>query len=185
MSNTDSKIEAYLANFRKALGAFAYDDREGLTSDVREHIEEAAASGQPVSQVLRALGPAHKLAKAYAIELELSSSGEQESGWFAKGARIFGYLAVGSILTLTIGVALASFGFALTLSGMALLVIGMTEAVGVHMPGVQMNGVAPGYVILAAPFVFVLGGLSLWGLYGYCHWLIRELRNLIPARPVA
>ncbi|WP_420430592.1 HAAS signaling domain-containing protein [Hyphobacterium sp.] len=185
MTDTSSKIEAYLGNFRKALGAFDYDDREGLTGDVREHIEEAVASGQSADAVLRALGPAHTLAKAYAIELELSGRGERAAGWFTQAARVFGYLAVGSILTLTIGVALASFGFALTLSGVAMLVIGMTEAVGVHLPGVQMNGVEPVYVIAAAPIVFILGVLSLWGLHGYCRWLIRELRNLIPVRLVA
>ncbi|MEE2526775.1 DUF1700 domain-containing protein [Hyphobacterium sp. HN65] len=185
MTDTNPAIEAYLGKFRKALGAFNYDDREGLTGDVREHIEEAVASGQSADAVLRALGPAHMLAKAYAIELELSHRDEQAAGWFTRAARIFGYLAVGSILTLTIGVALASFGFALTLSGMAMLVIGMTEAVGIHLPGVQMAGVAPGYVIAAAPVMFGLGVVSLWGLYGYCRWLIRGLRNLIPARLAA
>lgn len=56
MNTTDPEVREYLAELRRALATGPLGERELVVDGVRQHIDDALASGVPVQQVLEDLG---------------------------------------------------------------------------------------------------------------------------------
>jgi len=64
--------------------------------------------------------------------------------------------------------------------------IGVLEQAGIHLPGVQMNGVAPFSAMVLGLFVLVIGVVSLLGLRLYIRFVMRTLKTFRPvSRPAS
>ena len=65
-------VERYLTHFEVSINQFDFPERDEITNEIRNHIAEAHAAGTELDVVLKTLGPADVLARAYAVELTLN-----------------------------------------------------------------------------------------------------------------
>ncbi|MEZ6022422.1 MAG: hypothetical protein R3C16_03175 [Hyphomonadaceae bacterium] len=172
----------YLASFEAALKRYDCADADDIVRDLKGHIEEAQAMGKPLDDVLRSIGPAEALARAYAVELELNPRGDKRLRGIGGALRVAGILAAASLVSLIVVTTLGSIGFAFLLSGVVLLVVGALEAGGVHLPYVQLAGVSPVLVMSIGPLLGVVGYMACWGLWLYLKALARTLTRNLPGR---
>lgn len=172
-------IERYISRLESAIGELDPADREEIIREIRNHIAEANAAGRPLDIVLESLGSADVLARAYAAELLLHPRRSQRLRSFEPFARTVGLVIVGGIMTLLVVGWLGSL-VGLGLSGAALFIIGLLEASGVHVPGVQMNGVSPFWAMLLGPALTLVGFVALVILRMYLRFLGRAWRRLLP-----
>jgi hypothetical protein len=64
--------ERYLASLDRELAAMPRAERSEVVDEIRAHLHDATAAGQPLGEVLSRLGPAEALAKAYLVESYLN-----------------------------------------------------------------------------------------------------------------
>jgi hypothetical protein len=62
-------VARYMASFEASIAALDPGERLAIAQEIRNHIAEATAAGKPLDDVLRSLGPAETLARAYVVEL--------------------------------------------------------------------------------------------------------------------
>ena len=172
-------IERYMQSFDSALRRYDLSEEKEIAADLRSHIDEALAYGKPLDDVLQALGPADVLARAYAVELKLNP---RESGGKAIG-RLLSVIAIlpatGVLSFLVVsGLGLMAVGF--FGSGFAMVVIGVVEGLGVHLPGVQLAGVHPLLVVALGLAIMLVGLVTGWALWLYVRAMIGMLRRLVP-----
>jgi len=172
--------DRYMRAFSAALERNRTPDAADITREIESHFAEAQAAGRPVDDILHALGPADDLARAYAVDAVINKRGGLSSvgGFLA----IFSILFASGIVTMIVATALGSIGLAFTLSGVVLFVIGVLEALSIHLPNVQMAGLPPIAVIAMAPVFFALGWAALWALARYFKAMIGALRRTLPGR---
>ncbi len=175
-------VERYMTAFEAALAALEVPERKEVAVEIRSHIAESLAEGKPLDTVLEALGPAEALARAYAVELTLNPRGPQRFETIGRVTRVVGLVALGSIMTMIVVGALGSIGLGFTLSGLAVVLIAGFEAMGVHLPGVEMQGIPPAAVIVLGVATFILGVGALYLLWHYMRFLVRASRRLLPAK---
>jgi uncharacterized membrane protein len=150
-----------------------------IVDEIRNHIAEAHAAGKPLDAILQALGPADVLARAYAVELLLHPRTRQPTRAFARNLSVAGVVAASSIATLIVVSTLGSIGLGFSLSGLIVFVVGLFEAAGVHLPGVEMGGLPPAFPIVLGPALLVLGVAALVGLRMYVRFIVRTLRRVL------
>src|SRR5262245_57632785 len=119
-----------MAHFTAALDRHNVPERQEIAADVRSHIDEALAYDQPLDDVLKALGPADALARAYAVELLMHPPPDRRVRAVGRFFSLVGLLAAGSIVTLIVVGTLGSIGVGFIGSGLAAIVIGAFEAAG-------------------------------------------------------
>jgi uncharacterized membrane protein len=175
-------VERYISVFEAALAALDVPEGKEIAVEIRSHIAEALAEGKPLDTVLEALGPADGLARAYAVELTLNPRGAQRFETIGRVSRVVGLVAVGSVMTMIVAGALGSVGFGFTLSGLAIVLLAGFEAAGVHLPGVEMQGIPPSAVIALGVSTFVIGAGALYLLWKYMRFLVRASRRLLPGQ---
>ena len=169
----------YLSRLNTSLSDIDVSERAGILEEMRNHIAEAHASGKSIEDVIESLGPADLLARAYAVEL-LMNPRDKRGRNLKKWIKAAAIVAASSVATFLVFVALGSIGIALTASGAGIFVIGALEASGIHLPGVQLNGLPPVAVMLIAPLLLVAGAAALFALRGYVRFLARTLRKFLP-----
>lgn len=185
MSNELPLVTRYLNALNDALTDIAPAERAEVVAEIRQHIADATDAGEPIDEVLQALGPVEALARAYQLELLVTprpSAPPQPSSdrWF----RIAGLIALGSIPTFVIVVTLGTIGLAFTASGLAVVVAGILDQVGTLPTWVTMT--VPGWVAIPiGMLVTVLGLLSCWGTVAYLRFVARVVRRVVPALVVA
>lgn len=180
MTSAHPQIERYMSRFDAALRRHGLREWAEISSDLRSHIDEAIGYGKPVEAVLRALGPAESLARAYAVELLMEHPAGPRRGALGRYLGLAGLLAAGSVVTLLVVMTLGSIGVGLLGSGVVLVVIGALEAVGVHLPGVRLAGLPPLAVLAMGPVVFALGWGAAWALWRYLRFAAGALMRVLP-----
>ncbi|MGH9410293.1 MAG: DUF1700 domain-containing protein [Vicinamibacterales bacterium] len=171
----------YVEKLNQALGDLAPTERAEIESEIRNHIADATAAGTSIEDVLRALGPAEQLARAYRVELLLNpkTSTSPSDRWL----RIVGLLAVGSLPTFIIVVTLIAIGVSLSVSGPIVFVAGVAKAFG-YLPWVMLE-CPPWVAVVLGPVTTALGVAAVWGLVAYLKLLARIVRRMLPAHQVA
>jgi uncharacterized membrane protein len=182
MSEANPLIERYLASFAAALERCGVPERAEIVLDVRSHIAEALQYGKPLGDVLKTLGPADGLARAYAVELMMHAPADRRVRVVGRFFSLVGLLAAGSLVTLIVVGMLGSVGVGFIGSGLAIIVIGGLEAAGVHLPYVQMGPLSPFSAILLGFAIAAVGWAASWTLWLYLRFLARAVRRALPRR---
>jgi uncharacterized membrane protein len=175
-------VERYMARFETSIRELDSTQRREIAQEIRNHIAEASAAGKGLDAVLESLGPADTLARAYAVELLVNPRDRRLAavGGFLKMA---GIVAAGSLATLLVVVTLGGFGITFVASAVTFLVIGVLEAMGIHLSGVQLAGIAPVWIIALAPVLLVIGIGCLALLTAYVRFLAHSLKRVLPRYP--
>jgi uncharacterized membrane protein len=177
---TDQRVSTYLAAFEAEARGFGLSEARDIAGDVQSHINEAVEYGKPLDAVLASLGTPKALARAYAVELLMGKpKTESNLGRFAQLAAL---VAFGGMLTLIVVILLGSIGLTFTLSGALVLVLGLLEAAGVHLPHVQMADLPPLLVAALGPVMFAIGWGALLLLRSYVRFAGRQLVRALPRR---
>lgn len=178
MTEDNPVLARYMVSFERSLEILDADERRAITQEIRSHVAEATAAGRSLDDVLRALGPSAALARAYAVELLMNPRGRRLAG-LAAFLKLASVVVVGSFATLIVVSILGAIGISFTASGAAVLGIGILESNGIHMQGVQLSGVPPGWVVvLALPF-FAVGVVALVLLRRYIRFVGRAMRRRV------
>jgi uncharacterized membrane protein len=178
MSDQNPVIERYMSSFEAALQRHELREWKEIGADLRSHIAEAQGYGKPLDEVLDALGPADTLARAYAVELKINP--ERRRSVIGGYLSVIGILAASGVVSFIVVAGLGSIAIGLFGSGLGMLVIGAVEAVGVHLPGVQLAGIHPLIVAALGPVIMLLGLAAGWGLWLYVSALIGMLLRTLP-----
>ena len=172
-------VDRYLTRLETAVIELNCPQPREIVDEIRNHIAEAHAAGRPLDAVLGALGPADELARAYAVELLLHPPDRRPTRAVGRFLSVAGVIAASSVATLIVVSALGAVGIGFSLSGLTVFVIGVLEATGVHLPGVEMNGIPPALPIVLGPVLLVLGIAALVGLRVYVRFIARTLRRVL------
>ena len=185
MTQEHPLVERYLSRLQDGLMLMLPADREEVVHDIRSHIAEAMTAGTTLESVLTALGPAEALARAYAVELVLNPApGRPPMSGFQRFVALAGLLALTSIPTLVIVVTLGAVGISFIASGFAVFVAGVVDAAGISLPFVDspVSDVHPALAIAIGPVLFVVGMVSMWGLWKYLKWFGRTVSRALPTK---
>ncbi|MBY0566391.1 MAG: hypothetical protein K2P70_03720 [Hyphomonadaceae bacterium] len=176
-------VGVYMKTFEDALRAFDCDHSSEIARDLRGHIAEAQAMGKPVDEVLASIGPAEKLARAYAVELELNPRGEKLKRNIGGILRVTGILAAASFLTFIVVMLLGTIAVGFVPTGLAVIVFSGVELSGYDVPFLQLGPLLPIGGMAAGAIVTLLGLLAGWGLKNYLRALANTLRRALPVPP--
>lgn len=182
MTQEHPVVDRYINALKDAIKACTPSDQQEIVQEIRNHIAEATAAGKPLPAVLESLGSADTLARAYVVELVLHPTAKRPLDSLTQFVTTAALVAVGSLTTLVVVTALGSIGATFVVAGLVTLIIGLLEATGLHLAGVQTGGIAPVWIILMGPVGIALGLGSLLGLRRYVRFLVRTLRAGLPGR---
>ncbi len=182
MTQEHPVVRRYMTHFEQAMEEFDFPAREEVTHEIRNHIAEACAAGKELDAVLQSLGPADALARAYAVEILLNRRANRRVQRLFGSLRIAGLVALTSFATFMIVGVLGMIGIGFVPIGLAIILIGVLEQVGIHLPGVQMNGVAPVWAMALGLVPCLVGFVALFGLRFYIRWVIRTVRTFRSVR---
>ena len=180
MTDPHPVIERYLARFTERLGEMTSTDRREVVEEIRSHLAEAVAAGQPLDAVIQALGPAEDLARAYRVELLVNPrAAEPRMSRLERAIRIAAVVAIGSIPTIVIVAALGAVGGSFIVAGIAVFVAGILAVSGGLPSWVSMD-VPPAVAVLLGPCMVVTGIAAAAGLVYYIKFLARAVRAVLP-----
>jgi uncharacterized membrane protein len=180
MSEANPVIERYMTSFEDSLQVYRLREWKEIAADLRSHIAEALEYGKPLDEVLQSLGPADVLARAYAVELKMNQPADTRGKAIGRFLSVIGILAASGAVSFIVVAALGSIAMGLVGSGLGLIVIGAIEALGVHLPNVQLAGIHPLLVVALGPIVMLVGLVAAWGLWLYVRELISVLQRALP-----
>jgi hypothetical protein len=121
---THPLVQRYLDQLTAALARRRVDPLEqaGIRADIESHVAEATSRGERLAEVLERLGPAERLAGAYAVEELLRPRWTREAG--ASALRMWAGRAMAAVTT----AAAAAVGLLLALGGIGLAAVGALGA---------------------------------------------------------
>jgi uncharacterized membrane protein len=171
----------YLDALRAGLSELPRPERDEIVREIELHFGDAIAAGREPDEVLRSLGPADALARAYAVELLLNSrpGGQGIGRWFL----LLGVLAATGLPALVLVPMLLTMGLVFTLVGAFVWLAGL---IAPFAPPQWVIEVDPVLAVLIGPAI-TLGGivcLALLVLYArfLVGWIRRTSRLAQPAR---
>lgn len=181
MTDAPPLVERYLAKLDSGLQGLPAPERAEVVGEIRNHIAEATAAGQPIDAVLASLGPAEDLARGYAVELLLNRPAATSPG-MTRLRRFFmltGLIAIGSVPTFVVVVVLGSIGLTFIAAGLVVFCAGILASTGWLPNNVSMD-VAPWIAVLIGPAMSLLGVAALAGLVAYVRFTARLVRRVVP-----
>ncbi len=171
-------ISQYMASLEAGLAGLNETDRAEVVRDIRSHIAEAVAAGQPLERVLGSLGSAESLARAYTVELLI----KKPSAFKAPGnraLRIAGLVLVGGIPTIVAFAVLGVVGVTFSLTGVVLLLAGKA-ALTESLPWWVTMDADPRLAIMLGPLMSAVGLALLGGLWLYVRMATNVVRRVLP-----
>lgn len=175
-SQRDPLVERYLARFRDGLKGAKSEDRDEYAREIESHIAEAVASGEQSAAVLERLGPAERLAKAYRLELTLSSRGRNVI-W--RVFAVLGLLVTASIPSMIIIPLLFGLGVGFVIGGGAAIAVAVLPFVDADFYNVSNDAVNRTLGGLTGAGLLLSGLIALWALYLYVLLLVRAMRGAL------
>jgi uncharacterized membrane protein len=176
-------VARYMATLGASIKGIDAEERAAIEQEIRSHIAEATAAGRPLEDVLTSLGPSEALARAYAAELLMNPRDRRLTSVVAF-LKLAAIVVVGSFATLIVVTILGSVGITFTASGVVVFAIGLLEASDIHLPGVQLSGIPPEWVIVLGLPIFAIGVAAFVLLTKYTRFVGRAMRKRLPRREV-
>jgi uncharacterized membrane protein len=170
--------ERYLASLDRELAAMPRAERSEVVDEIRAHLHDATAAGQPLGEVLSRLGPAEALAKAYLVESYLNPR-PAGLGPLTRTFGLVGLVVFGSFPTLLVSTILGPIGLAFVLSGPLLLASGVCGFFGVSLEPAVQTDLKPWQSVVGGALMSIVGGGCLFALYHYFRWVLKLLRAVV------
>ncbi len=177
MSNLrDPLVDRYLARFRDGLRGAKSEEREEYAREIESHIAEAVASGEQATTVLERLGPADRLAKAYRLELTLSSRGRNLI-W--RMFAVLGLVVTASIPSMIIIPLLFGLGLGFVVGGGVAVLIAVLPFANADFYNISNDAVNRLLGLLTGLGLLTSGLIAFWALYLYVLLLVRAMRGAL------
>jgi uncharacterized membrane protein len=185
----DDAAERYLDELRRNLRPLPEDERSDAVREIESHIAEGQADGRPTASVLRGLGDARTLARAYVADYHLRVPRDAKLGALSRFVLSSSFVSGTGLLSLFVVPLLALLTSLAGLLAVATPVLGVLRTFGV--PGIVMGDSGgwqvptlwsfPAALALAAIFaVLAWAGYKL--LRGYLWLVLAGYRKLLPFR---
>lgn len=169
-------VERYLAAFRAGLRGAPSAERDEYIREIESHIAEATARGEQAVDVLERLGPADRLARAYRVELTLSS-GNNSLVW--RVFAVLGLLLTASIPSMIIIPLMFGLGVGGVAGGIVAIVFASVPALDANFYNIQDEGLNRTLGALTGAGLVVMGMLAFWVLYLYVLLIVRAMRGAL------
>lgn len=169
MSGSHPVVERYLGALRAGLADVPAGERGDIVSEIEAHIGEALAAGRDPADVLGALGPADRLARAYAIEAALNRR-QGPGRWLL----VLGVVAAAGLPSIVLVPLLLSLGLALTFAGLVVWVAGLFAP---FAPPDWVLEVDPLIAVAIGPPLALAGLACLAVLWLYARFLVAAVRR--------
>ena len=179
MTSTHPVIERYLSRLDAQLSDLPAMDRAEVLHDIRSHLAEAMAAGQPLDAALESLGPVETLARAYAVELMLNPRRSAAGRRFSR-LKIAGLIAAGSIPTLFGVITLGGLGASLVAAGLLAMIAAVLDASGNLPSFIQTSGLPPVSTLAIGVAMTMLGVVALFGLRHFVRFVAATWRAALP-----
>jgi len=173
----------YLTDLRQALSGLAPAERDEVVDEIRNHIADATAAGRAIEEVLAAIGPVDRLARAYKVELLTSprdAGAATLAGRTDRWLKLVGLVALGSLPSFIVVIVLGTVGVTFVATGVAVFMAGIADSFNA-LPSWMHMDVEPWVAIVIGPLLVAGGGASLWGLVAYVRFLVRLVRRALPS----
>lgn len=180
MSEQNPVIGRYMASFESSLAQYDLPEWREIAFDLRNHIAEALEYGKPLDEVLQGLGAADVLARAYAVELKINPRPDNRGRAIGRVLSVLGILSASGVVSFIVVSGLGTIAVGLFGSGFGMLIIGAVEAMGIHLPGVQLAGIHPLFIVALGPVIMLVGLVAGCGIWLYVRALINMLRKALP-----
>jgi hypothetical protein len=118
------------------------------------------------------------------VELLLHPRGRRVASLLAF-TKLAAIAVVGSFATLIVVTILGSVGIGFAASGVVVFALGVLETSGIHLPGVQLSGVPPEWVVVLGLPVLAIGVGALVLLRSYLRFVGRAIKKTLLRREVA
>lgn len=171
-------INQYMASLEAGLGGLNETDRAEVVRDIRSHVAEAVAAGQPLERVLGSLGSAESLARAYTVELLIKKPNAFKTPG-NRALRIAGLVLVGGVPTIIAFAVLGVVGVTFSFTGVVLLLAG-TAALAETLPWWITMDADPRLVVILGPVMSAVGLALLGGLWLYVRMATNVVRRVLP-----
>jgi uncharacterized membrane protein len=183
----EASIAAYAFAFERAARRLKLAEAGEVAADVRQHIAEARAAGEPWDKIRTKLGAPDALARSYAAELLFGAEAQARDPDRRDGRlhlwTLFGLATGGGLLTLIVTTTLGSISLAFAISAAVMIGLGLPLALGATLPPfVQMSGAPPWVAVALAPVMGLVAWAAFTGLVGYLRWFAGTLRRALPGR---
>lgn len=183
MSEQNPIVRRYLEQFRAGLNFVPESEQREIVAEIESHIAEATSSGQSVAETLERLGPADRLARAFAADSILSGQGRPIGKWFSAAA----VLAASSLASLIVIPVLGLLGLIFPVAGVVGLfgnLLVLFSFGGENLPHTHLGGWSePGWsqvIGIGIDLLFVAGGLGLLALLRrYIRFAISTVRSAL------
>jgi uncharacterized membrane protein len=179
MTKSDPVVEAYLARLRAHVERMSPAEQQAAVDEIRRHIADAMAAGEPSDVVLASLGPPEDLGRAY--DMATVFDVRDPPGPSKTAERVFALLAIvalGGLPTFLITIISLSIGTAFLTTGLVMLVAGVAESVGPPI-ALQMPRESPLVALGVGVALSSTGTAAFVGLAAY-YWLIaRTVRRFV------
>jgi len=169
-------IARYLDALRAGVRELPASDQDEIVREIETHLGDARAAGRSVDDVLRALGPAGTLARAYAVELLLNPRAGRPGP--KQLFLLLGVLAATGATSFIVVPLLLTLGIVFLLVG---LVVWGAGVVAPFAPPHWVIEMDPILAVLVGPAFAVLGLLCLGTLFLYARFLVGWIRRTASA----
>lgn len=162
-------VHRYLEALRRGLDGLPAEERDEIVAEIREHVAQGLASGRDVDDVIASLGPADRLARAYALEAALNPR-QGPKRWLLALA----VLAAAGVPSLFLVPMLLALGLSLVFAGVVVWLAGIIKPFAPPDLVVEMD---PLIAVTIGPAIALAGVGALVVLWMYARFLIRVVRR--------
>ena len=172
LAQTHPAVLRYLDALRAGLSDLPRAEQDEIVREIELHFEEATSAGREVGEVLRSLGPADALARAYSVELILNArhGGRGLKRWFL----LLSVLAATGLPALVLVPMLLTMGLVFLLVGVFVWLAGL---IAPFAPPQWVIEVDPVLAVLIGPAITLGGILCLTLLVLYARFLVDWIRR--------
>jgi uncharacterized membrane protein len=163
----------YLDALRAGLGELSPVEREEIVGEIEVHLREALASGRDAEAAIAALGPADRLARAYALEALLNRRPGPRRWLLA-----LAIVAAAGVPSVVVVPVLLAVGLALVFAGLVVWLAGLFAPFAPPHLVIEIDPLA---AVTIGPPLAAVGALCLGLLWLYARFLIDVVRRA--ARP--
>ena len=168
MTEEHPVVARYMAQFEQSLRGFDYPEQQEAAHEIRNHIAEACAAGKPLDGVLHFTWFCGPVGTGVCGRTAAQPTDESTHAVCARLPQAYRSRGRGELRDVRCRRHIGNDWRRLRRIRCRDHRIGELEQAGIHLPGVQMSGIAPVWAIALGLLVFAIGILALLGLRAIC-----------------